>query len=87
VPEVHQHVDLALGGAAEDLGEQVGLGGEVAVDAAGRHPGPARDGDHGGGRVAALGELVEGRVDDALAHLRGPRAGAVGRPVGHAACE
>ena len=34
-------VDLVLGGAPEDLGEQLGLGREVAVDGAGRHAGRA----------------------------------------------
>ena len=36
-PSPRDRVDLVLRGAAEDLGEQLGLRGEVAVDGAGRH--------------------------------------------------
>ena len=82
--DARQRVDLALGRAAEDLGDEVGLRGEVAVDRAGRHAGAARDGLHRGGGVAALGEQVERGAHDALAHVGGAGAGAVGGPVGHA---
>jgi hypothetical protein len=83
VTEPDEHVDLALRGPVEGLGEEVALGGEVPVDAAGRHPGPASDGDHRGRGVAAFGELVERRGDDALPHGGGAGAGALGRAVGH----
>ena len=83
MPERHQHVDLALRGAAEDLREQVALGREVAVDAAGRDARAARHGGHRGGRVAALGELVERGGDDPLAGGGGAGAGPLGRSVGH----
>ena len=81
VPERHQHVDLALRGAPERLGEQVALGGEVAVDAAGGDAGAARHGGHRGRGVAALGELVERGGDDPLAC-----GGARGRGSGRSVC-
>src|SRR3954451_14568415 len=73
--EALQRVDLALGGAAEHLGEQLALGGEVPVDAAGRDAGRAGDRGHGGAGVAAVGQLVQRGGDDPLPDGRGPRAG------------
>jgi hypothetical protein len=49
-------VDLALRGAAEDLGEEVGLGREVAVDGARRHAGRGRHRGDLGFAVAAAGD-------------------------------
>ena len=56
-----------LRGVAEDLGEEVGLGGEVAVDGAGRDPGPLGDGRDRRLGVAAVGDQLTGGGDDALA--------------------
>ena len=76
-------VDLALRGLAEDLGEELGLGGEVAVDRADRDSGPLGDGGDRRVDVAALGDQLKRRGDDALADLGPARLGPLGAPVGH----
>ena len=77
-------VDLALGGAPEDLGEEVGLGREVAVDGAGRHAGPRRYRGDLRLAVAAAGDEPVRRAHDALAGGRAAGLGALGRAVRHA---
>ena len=54
-------VDLVLGGVAEDLGEQLGLGGEVAVDGAGGDPGPRARPPRPGPRRSRRGRSARGR--------------------------
>ena len=76
-------IDLVLGGDPEDLGQQVGLRGEVAVDRAGGH---ARAlGDRGDLRlaVAALRDQRQRGAHDLLARLRAAGLGALGGAIGH----
>jgi hypothetical protein len=76
-------VHLPLRDGPEDLGEQLGLRREVAVDRAGRDPGPR--GDRGDLRlpVAAVGDELAGGGDDSLTRRRALALGAGGRAVGH----
>ncbi len=55
--DLHDHVELALRGAPEHLGEEVALRGEVAVDGAHRHAGLGRHGLDTGRGIAAAGDL------------------------------
>src|SRR6185503_16485338 len=64
----HQR-DLALGRGAEDLGAQLTLAGEVAVERAGRHPRPAGDVDDAGRGPAARGHLLVACRQQPLPHL------------------
>ena len=54
-------VDLVLRRLAEDLGEQVGLGGEVAVDGPDRHAGTVGHGGDLRRDVSALGDQLDER--------------------------
>jgi hypothetical protein len=69
-----------LGGLAKDLGEELGFGGEVAIDGAGGDVGLR--GDRGDLRlgVAAAGDQPPGRGDDALADRRLACLGSLRRP-------
>jgi hypothetical protein len=78
-------VDLALGDPAEDLGEELGLRGEVAVDGAGGDPGARGDRRDLRLPVAAAGDQLPRGGDDALAGGGTLCLRALGRPVRHRA--
>lgn len=80
-------VHLALRGGAEHLGDQVGLGREVPVDAAGRHPGPLGDGGDRAAGVPVLGHDLQRGDDDPLPGRAEPGLHAFGAPVDHARIE
>ena len=73
-----------LGGVAKDFGEELGLGGEVAVDGPGGDAGLGRYGGDLGLGVAALGDQPAGGGDDPLPDRGLAGLGSLGRSVGHA---
>ena len=80
-------IDLALRRAPEDLREELGLGREVAVHAAGGDPGARGDRGHLRLAVAAAGDQRVGGAHDPLAGGRAAGLGALGRAVRHARSE
>jgi hypothetical protein len=72
-----------LGGGAEDLGEEIRLRREVAVDRPGRDPGAGGDRGDRGGPEPALGDELARGTDDPPARLAPAGLGRRRRPVRH----
>jgi hypothetical protein len=69
----------------DQLGNQLGLGGEVAVDGAGRDIGADRDGSDLHRRHATLGRSVPRRRQDSATPRRQPLYDLMGSPIDHGA--
>jgi hypothetical protein len=80
-------IDLALRGAPEDLREELGLGREVVVHAAGGDPGARGHRRHLRLAIAPAGDQRMGGAHDPLAGGRAAGLGAVGRAIRHTRSE